>query len=99
MIIRVAPIKKLKLVESNDPIKLSCQSTAASFRGKEAKTTEFSADPIRSQPNRARAKEDFDLMFLRLTKSDSARNSNSSFKSIFRECLGEGKQGKSLCKS
>ena len=88
----VAPIKKFKLTESNDPIKLSCQSTAATFRGKEAKMTEFSADPIISQPNRARAKEDFDLMFLRLTKSDSASCSNSSFNSIFREGWGDGKQ-------
>jgi hypothetical protein len=79
------PIRKLKLDESNDPIKLSCHSAVAILRGKEPNITEFRADPMISQPKRARAMEDFALMVLRRTESDSANDSNSSFKSIFGE--------------
>lgn len=79
------PINKLKQDERIDPIKFSCQSTAASLRGKEENIIAFRADPIISQPKRARVKEDFVLMLLRRTESDSANNSNSSFNSIFWE--------------
>jgi len=79
----VEPINKLKLDESIDPIKLSCHSAVDNLKGKEAKIIELSADPMISQPKRARVKEDFDLTRLRRAESDSAINSSSSVNSIF----------------
>lgn len=52
--ISVEPIKMLKVVDSIDPIKLSCHSAEASFRGNEAKIMEFSEEPTISQPKIAR---------------------------------------------